>query len=191
MSESRHEEQKRPLSGSSTVGRESGRHETVALVRFHALPPWYQENEYIQGGYRPVSGSVFECFRSWTYIHNETFNIFSHLIPALITLLALLEADRLFMAYYPLVSPRDREVLAFYLMCVIMCFGLSAIYHTLINHSASYSHIWSNIDYCGIMALIFGDFITGEYVGFYCEPHLQTTYWILVSILKASCDERK
>ncbi|PSK42317.1 tRNA N6-adenosine threonylcarbamoyltransferase, mitochondrial [Elsinoe australis] len=32
------------------------------------------------------------------------------------------------------------------------------------------------------MALIFGDFITGEYVGFYCEPHLQTTYWILISI---------
>lgn len=180
MPDSIHEEQKRPLVSASNAGSGSEGHRTGNLVKFNDIPPWYQENAFIQAGYRPVSGSVLECFWSWTYLHNETFNIFSHLVPALFTLLALLGSDRLFLSYYPQASARDRGVLAFYLLCVITCFGLSAIYHTLINHSARYSHMWGNVDYCGIMTLIFGDFITGEYVGFYCEPHLQTTYWTLV-----------
>ncbi|KAF2223227.1 mPR-like GPCR protein [Elsinoe ampelina] len=178
------DDQKRLLSTDSSE-RHSTPQGSRRLVKFEDIPPWYQENEFIQAGYRPVSGSIKECFQSWTYIHNETFNIFSHLVPAALTVSSLFGADRLFLTFYPQANLKDRAVLTFYLLCVSTCFGLSALYHTMMNHSARYSHTWGNVDYCGIMVLIFGDFITGEYVGFYCEPHLQNLYWTLITSFTA------
>ena len=49
------------------------------------------------------------------------------------------------------------------------------------NHSAHFSDLWGRIDYTGIIILILGDFVSGIYVGFYCEPILQNTYWTMVS----------
>lgn len=48
------------------------------------------------------------------------------------------------------------------------------------NHSAHFSDLWGRIDYTGIIILILGDFVSGIYVGFYCEPILQNTYWTMV-----------
>lgn len=48
------------------------------------------------------------------------------------------------------------------------------------NHSAHFSDLWGRVDYTGIIILILGDFVSGIYVGFYCEPALQNTYWIMV-----------
>ncbi|KAG8626023.1 hypothetical protein KVT40_006424 [Elsinoe batatas] len=161
--------------------QKSARELNQRLVKFKDLPQWYRENEFIQTSYRPVSGSVKACFQSWTYLHNETFNIFSHLIPATFTSMALLVADHVFLTCYPQATLQDRAILTFYLLCVIICFGISAVYHTMLNHSARLSHAWTKVDFCGILALIFGDFITGEYVSFYCEPHLRNWYWALIT----------
>lgn len=58
------------------------------LLTFEELPQWYQDNELIRNGYRPVSGSAAASFASWRYVHNETVNIFSHLIPCVAFVLA-------------------------------------------------------------------------------------------------------
>ena len=73
-------------------------------------------------------------------------------------------------------------IVAFHLCSASICFGLSALYHTLMNCSAHSSDLWGRIDYTGIIILILGDFVSGIYVGFYCEPILQNTYWTMVRI---------
>jgi len=50
------------------------------LLPYDEIPKWLQDNSYIHHGYRPESKSTRACFASWLYLHNETVNIFSHLI---------------------------------------------------------------------------------------------------------------
>ncbi|KAF4553245.1 hemolysin-III-like protein 1 [Elsinoe fawcettii] len=155
--------------------------QSVRLLRFDELPQWLQDNALVRTGYRPVSGSVRTSLRSLTYIHNETFNIWSHLIPSFATLLAITTGiDSVFTSRYPEASRWDRTLLVYYLISVTACFLLSATFHTLINHSQEYYKRYLKIDYCGIMILILADFITGEYLGFYCEPNLRNFYWTLI-----------
>ena len=71
-------------------------------------------------------------------------------------------------------------IAAFHLCSASICFGISALYHTFMNHSAHSSDLWGRIDYTGIIILILGDFVSGIYVGFYCKPILQNTYWTMV-----------
>src|SRR5690554_2915803 len=105
------------------------------LLSYHQIAAWYQDNEHILHHYRPESNSISECFQSWGYIHNETFNIFSHLIPAIGALVLKFLAYNYFTHMYPDATARDRLVLAFFLLTAATCLGLSATYHTLMNHS--------------------------------------------------------
>ena len=153
------------------------------LLSYDEIPPWYQDNDCIRHGYRPVMDDPKTCFESWTYIHNETANIYSHLLPSLLA--AVVCQGLLYKAfpwYYPRATTRDYMVVAFHLGSASICFGLSALYHTLKNRSADSLNLWSRIDYIGITILILGDFVSGIYVSFYCEPILQNTYWTMVGV---------
>ena len=150
------------------------------LLSYDELPPWYQDNDCIRHGYRPVMNHAKTCFESWTYLHNETANIYSHLLPALLAMVSQGLIYKAFPWYYPQATTRDYIIFAFHLCSASICFGLSALYHTLMNRSAHSSDLWGRIDYTGIVILILGDFVSGIYVGFYCEPILQNTYWTMV-----------
>ena len=52
------------------------------LLRWNDLPSWRQDNEYLLSGYRPSSGSFRKSLNSLQHIHNETVNIYSHLLGA-------------------------------------------------------------------------------------------------------------
>lgn len=54
----------------------------VDLMQWTQIPGWQQDNEYILSGYRPHTESFIRCIKSLAYIHNETINIYSHLIGA-------------------------------------------------------------------------------------------------------------
>lgn len=56
------------------------------LLSFGEIPKWHRDNELIRYGYRSISGSAQVSFRSWLYIYNESVNIYSYLIPAIIFL---------------------------------------------------------------------------------------------------------
>lgn len=49
---------------------------------YHELAPWQQDNAYITSGYRPASNSYLKSWLSLLYIHNETVNIYTHLLGA-------------------------------------------------------------------------------------------------------------
>lgn len=51
------------------------------LLDYHSVPLWYREHDYIRTGYRPVTASVQQCLISLGYLHNETLNIYTHLVP--------------------------------------------------------------------------------------------------------------
>ena len=86
-----------------------------------------------------------------------------------------------FQRKYPESTTGDVLVFAFFLLSAVICLGLSSTYHTLINHSEKISCLWLRIDYLGIVILTLGDFVSGIYMVFYCEPMLRAIYWTMVS----------
>lgn len=68
-----------------------------------------------------------------------------------------------------------------YLATSATCFATSALYHTLLCHSERYRDLWVRCDYAAIVLQILGSFVSGIYVGFYCEPGLRGVYWSMVS----------
>lgn len=151
------------------------------LLMYEETPTWHQDNEYIRSGYRPESNSARLCFASWVYVHNETANIYTHLLPAIASLICEILIFRYFEIRYPDSTKGDQFVFAFFLLTAAICLGISATYHTLMNHSSSVSDLWLRLDYVGIVILTLGDFVSGIYLIFYCEPALQRVYWTMVS----------
>jgi hypothetical protein len=53
------------------------------LLHWDDLPYWQRDNQHIHTGYRPASSSFLASFHSWTYLHNETVNIYTKIIKLL------------------------------------------------------------------------------------------------------------
>lgn len=157
-------------------------HTPPVLLSYDEIPKWHQDNEFIRHGYRPESRSIRACFASWLYMHNETVNIYSHLLPGIIFLIGKGVIYKYFQDRYSMSTIGDRLIFAFFLLTAATCLGLSATYHTLMNHSADVSHLWLRFDFVGIIVLTLGDFVSGIYMVFYCEPDLQKIYWTMVHI---------
>lgn len=155
--------------------------ETSLTVLWDDLPSWQQDNHYIKSGYRPATSSFQKSFASLGYIHNESVNIYSHLIGAVVfTLSGFL--------LYAIIKPRYAsaeiaDVLAFscFFAGAASCLGMSGTYHTISNHSPTVAKFGNKLDYLGIVSLITGSVIPGIYYGLYCHPHLFEFYCTVVS----------
>ncbi|KAJ5225540.1 hemolysin-III channel protein Izh2 [Penicillium chermesinum] len=150
------------------------------LVSFNEIPEWYSDNEFILHGYRPISNSAPACFHSWGYLHNETANIYSHLIPGLVFLAGEWYLLQYLRVEYPRATVADLMVFAFFVLTTTVCYGLSAMYHTLMNHSVRVNSLWLQVDLIGIVLSTLGNFVSGIYVIFYCEQELKRGYWAMV-----------
>ncbi len=153
------------------------------LLTFEELPVWYQDNPHIKTGYRPVVYSSWKCLESLLYLHNESLNIYTHLIPALTVwilpsyLISKLDAN------YPHATGLDHFILLHNVLAATLTFALSATYHTVMCHSPVISMLCLRVDYVGILLLTHASFISGIYVGFFHHPHLRTIYWTMITIL--------
>lgn len=152
-----------------------------SLLSFDEMPEWLQDNNAIRYGYRRISGSVKISFRSWSYIHNELVNIYSHLIPVLVFLLSERHIIDYLTSKYPRITSADIFIFNFFLLAAIVCLGLSTTYHTLTNHSSEVKQLLLRFDLVGIVFLALGDFISGIYMIFWCEPWQCIIYWSMVS----------
>jgi adiponectin receptor len=144
------------------------------------VPTWYAHNDYILTGYRPVTMSIWLCIESLTYLHNETMNIYTHLVPSVLALFGNACIAWYFESRFPGATWPDRLVFHVYLTTSVICFGMSSAYHTFLCHSEPYADLWGRIDYLSILVQILGSFVSGIYIGFYCEPGLQKLYWTMV-----------
>ena len=136
------------------------------LLWFYELPEWFQlgNNEWVRYGYRPMSNSVRASFRSWWYLHNETVNIYSHLIPAVVFLLGEYHILQCLAGQYPRVTSADLVAFSCFMLTATICFASSALYHTLMNHSYTVDRLCHRLDMAGIGIFITGDIVLGVYI---------------------------
>jgi adiponectin receptor len=157
------------------------------LLHWDDLPHWQRDNHHIHSGYRPASFSFLLSFQSLTYIHNETVNIYTHLLPSVLAVPAAVSLYRILAPRYDTATQADIIGFGFFFAGAALCLGMSATYHTISNHSPTVARIGNALDYAGIVALIVGSFIPSVYYGFFCEPGLQRLYWTMICTIGIGC----
>lgn len=118
-------------------------------------------------------------------MHNESINIYSHLIPAIAFFLGEWYIVQYLHGNYDRVTVSDQLIFAFFLLTATLCLSFSATYHTLINHSPAVETMWLRLDFVGIILLTLGDFVSGIYMVFWCEPLQRKIYWSMIISLGA------
>lgn len=162
---------------------------TAATLHWNDLPTWLQDNHYIYTGYRTPSNSYLTSVSSLTHLHNESVNIWTHLLGALVSLTAALTLYRDLRPRYFHATSEDVGVFACFFAGTVACLGMSAAYHTLSNHSEGVARFGNKLDYVGIVALIWGSFVPAIYYGFSAEPRLVRVYWMMVCMGGVRRDE--
>ncbi|RPB12403.1 Hly-III related protein, partial [Morchella conica CCBAS932] len=122
-----------------------------------------------------------KCLSSLFYLHNETVNIYTHLLGSL-----------LFFAlpwylYTPRATLGDIIVFSIYFLGVGFCFFFSAMYHTISNHSPRYLTIGLQLDIIGITLLMWGASIPTIYYAFPTLENTRIFYWALSTVMSAIC----
>ena len=150
------------------------------------IPPWQQDNHYITSGYRPPTNSYTKSAKSLGYIHNETVNIYTHLVGAILALISSGILYSVFKPRYETATHEDVLVFSCFFLGAAACLGMSATYHTISNHSEAVNSFGNKLDYLGIVFLIWGSQIPSIYYGFQSEPQLIRTYWTMVRMVDSS-----
>lgn len=153
------------------------------LLLFDELPEWAKDNEHIHSGWRPETNSYTECIRSMCYIHNETGNIYSHLLAAVWMILlgswwSLYAND-----HYPATGSDDAIVFFLFFLGGTVCYLLSTAYHLLSNHSQATHLFCLKLDFLGILTVTAGCFPPGLWYTFPCASRKAKCTWIAVSVL--------
>lgn len=144
------------------------------------LPAWMRDNHYIHSGYRPASNSYQKSAASIGHLHNESVNIWSHLLGALAAAITGGYFYTIIKPRFGLATNEDVMVFSCFFLGAVVCLGMSATYHTISNHSEVVARFGNRLDYIGIVVLIWGSFISSIYYGFSQEPRLVRVYWSMV-----------
>jgi adiponectin receptor len=157
--------------------------QALSLLGWDDLPSWRRDNAYILSGYRADRNSYASSAKSVFRIHNETVNIWSHLLGALISIAGAVYLYWVIKPRHESATGQDVAVFACFFAGAVICLGMSATYHALLDHSEDVAKWGNKLDYTGIVALIVGSYAPALYYGFYCQPRLMTMYMFLVSHL--------
>jgi len=128
-------------------------------------------NPFILSGYRR-NLSVRDCLRSIFSIHNETGNIWTHIIGVILFLLYFFDN------YYKYESTLHRTMFYMSVGGCIACYLTSCIYHTFNCHS---QHVFETLLYCdfvGIALIIFGVTAATIFFVMRCLPEVRNFYVI-------------
>lgn len=155
----------------------------LATTVWATLPRWQQDNHFILHGYRPASGSFAQSASGLLYMHNETINVYTHLLGAVVFTAIAVRWWRNFKIDFPTADSEDVAVFACFFLGAIMCLSMSAVYHLISNHSEKVAKFGNKLDYLGIVFLIWGSFIPSISYGFACDPFLVKQYWTMVNLL--------
>ncbi|KAF2761282.1 HlyIII-domain-containing protein [Pseudovirgaria hyperparasitica] len=145
-------------------------------VLWPEIEEWQQDNHYIWSGYRPASNSFSRSFGSLGYIHNETVNIYTHLLGAVVAVIGAIAMYNIFKPRYDLATSEDVIAFSCFFVGATACLGMSATFHTISNHSHSVAAFGNKLDYLGILCLIWGSYVPTLYYGFQRDERLVKIY---------------
>ncbi|KAI7825969.1 hypothetical protein BC939DRAFT_501928, partial [Gamsiella multidivaricata] len=99
------------------------------------VPAWMQDNPAIWNGYRRPTFSYKKCLASLGFLHNESVNIWTHLIGAVVCIVGSP------LAYFKIHNILETiiwtDVAVFYIFMAgaVVCLSMSASFHTFSCHS--------------------------------------------------------
>ncbi|KAI8098179.1 hemolysin-III related-domain-containing protein [Gilbertella persicaria] len=150
------------------------------LLLIEELPKDRQENQYVLSGYR-FYRSTKECLKSLFKLHNETMNIWSHLLGFFFFMYL---SVHVFQRKFPDASNQDLLVFMAFCLASLTCLLCSSIYHTFICHSAYHvKSFTATLDYIGITFLITASISIVVHFGFYCDPIPRNRYMIFSCLI--------
>lgn len=152
------------------------------LISYEDLPEPWQVNPHVLNGYRFCDGH-WACIRSIAGIHNESTNIWSHLLGLGLVLCVAFY-------FYPqhinfhVSTSADVFIAALFFFAACKCLICSCIMHTMnsISHPGLLER-YACVDYTGISLLVGASIMTLEYTAFYCEPVSRWAYMTLTACL--------
>ena len=117
---------------------------------------------FIIYGYR-IHHNFFDCLKSIFKIHNETLNIWTHLIGTLFYV---------YLSFFIFLNDKFNSftshwVISFYLISVITCYFNSVLFHTFNCHSKEISNFVFNLDILGIILSLLSGVISNQYFMFH------------------------
>ncbi|ORY91231.1 hemolysin-III related-domain-containing protein [Syncephalastrum racemosum] len=150
------------------------------LLLYHELPKDWQENQYILSGYRYYEMHR-DCLRSIFMLHNETLNIWSHLLGFFF--FAGLSVYT-FLHHFPDATTADSAIFLTFCIATLKCLFCSSFYHTYICHH-KIKGFAATLDYIGISFLIAASVLVTEYYGFYCRDTIRNRYMVFTAFVSS------
>lgn len=98
------------------------------LLKWRDMPNHLQFNPFILHGYRPTQ-TGWQCLGSLSYLHNETVNVLTHLLPCIFTVLAVPWLIPWHLVTVPILP-------YLHILALITPWLGSVIYHLFMNHHA-------------------------------------------------------
>jgi adiponectin receptor len=154
---------------------------TYHALKNHEIYHFIADNEFINTGYR-YGHDFSDAFFSIFTLHNETINIWTHLLGAvwfISNFLFHLSSENI-SSISSLQIPKWPILI--FLSSAIICLLGSTIYHTFHPVSDSVAKFLNKIDYVGIAILISGSSVPPIYYGFHCLHSLRFLYLFIVLI---------
>lgn len=191
-----------PASTTKQTRIETTTFKKARLLTWDGLPEWQRDNHYILSGYVPETNSYHGSFLSLAYLHNETVNIYTHLIPSVFIILLSASLILLGVFYSFEIVAKDlsysvKESPPFVLSDTVAflvfgfgasaCLGLSATFHTLKSHSHAISTFGNQLDYLGIVVLIVASMISIINYAFIDMVAYRLFFWGLTLFLGTAC----
>lgn len=151
----------------------------LPLYDVGTIPEWLKGNPFILSYYR-AGYTTKQCLKSIFSLHNDTLNIWTHLVGFLIVGVLSLHI----LLNLGLHRTRDYFVFSVFQLGSMTMLGGSSVYHTLSAHRCEQVHnLALSIDYFGITAMIVGSFYPPVFYLFSCSAVVRAAYLIAVTLL--------
>ncbi|CAL9738358.1 ADIPOR-like receptor Izh3p [Monosporozyma servazzii] len=153
------------------------------LLHYYQLPfPW-RENRYIINNYRFYDShkKSFLSIFNWYGWHNETSNIWSHLIGAMyMVYLATYEFPQSQLFQSERIPTSAKCIVYVFLAAAIKCLSASVFWHTFNGTSTlKLRRKFACVDYSGITILITASILTAEFVSLYDHKIAMFSYMFI------------
>lgn len=151
----------------------------LPLCTIEQCPKYLQDNRFILGGYRRGYSTAM-CLRSIFSLHNQTGNVWTHLIGFFVLLLLSVHV------VHVLIQPHLSHYVVFTIFSLgnLLCMLFSTMFHLFIgHHSVAVHDRLMSLDYFGITCLVVASFVPPCYYVFHCHPQLQLGYLSMIAVL--------